>query len=221
VLARSQATVDTALAALAGAPAGSLGLTADVTDEWALRTALEEAVARFGAPEVLVYNAALIRSDAVGELSAAEHLDAWAVNVVGAITAIGWRPDRPSIPTRSPASTGGSTRSPRARGSARCSTPAASRRRRGQVRTPRAERPGDIAAHPERRRHHEVLGAGRCEEAECLSAQPLARGLLVSRHQRADRLCAHLRAGALLAGQLSDGAAELLRLGQPDQEMTS
>jgi NAD(P)-dependent dehydrogenase (short-subunit alcohol dehydrogenase family) len=88
VLARSRATVDTALAAVADTPAESLGLTADVTDEWALRTALDEAVARLGVPDVLVYNAAVIRTDAVGELGAAQHLDAWAVNVVGAITAV-------------------------------------------------------------------------------------------------------------------------------------
>jgi NAD(P)-dependent dehydrogenase (short-subunit alcohol dehydrogenase family) len=88
VLSRSRPTVDAALAALADAPAGSLGLTADVTDEWALRTALDEAVARLGVPDVLVYNAALIQSDRVGDLNAAQHLDAWAVNVVGAITAV-------------------------------------------------------------------------------------------------------------------------------------
>jgi NAD(P)-dependent dehydrogenase (short-subunit alcohol dehydrogenase family) len=88
VLARSRATVDTALGALADAPDQALGLTADVTDEWALRTALDEAVARLGVPDVLVYNAALIQSDMVGDLSAAQHLDAWAVNVVGAITAV-------------------------------------------------------------------------------------------------------------------------------------
>jgi NAD(P)-dependent dehydrogenase (short-subunit alcohol dehydrogenase family) len=86
VLARSRATVDAALVALRGAVA--LGLTADVTDEDALRTALDQAVARFGVPELLVYNAALIQSDAIGELTAAQHLEAWAVNVVGAITAV-------------------------------------------------------------------------------------------------------------------------------------
>jgi NAD(P)-dependent dehydrogenase (short-subunit alcohol dehydrogenase family) len=85
VLARSRATVDGALATLGDE---TLGLTADVTDEAALRAALDEAVARFGVPEVLVYNAALIQSDSVGELTAAEHLEAWAVNVVGAITAV-------------------------------------------------------------------------------------------------------------------------------------
>jgi NAD(P)-dependent dehydrogenase (short-subunit alcohol dehydrogenase family) len=88
VLARSRATVDGALAALADAPAGTLGLTADVTDEVALRAALDQAVARFGVPDVLVYNAALIQRDRVGDLSAAQHLEAWAVNVVGAITAV-------------------------------------------------------------------------------------------------------------------------------------
>jgi NAD(P)-dependent dehydrogenase (short-subunit alcohol dehydrogenase family) len=88
VLARSQLTVDAALGALDDAPVQTLGLTVDVTDEARLRAALDQAVDRFGVPEVLVYNAALIQSDALGELTARQHLDAWAVNVVGAITAI-------------------------------------------------------------------------------------------------------------------------------------
>jgi NAD(P)-dependent dehydrogenase (short-subunit alcohol dehydrogenase family) len=88
VLARSQLTVDTALGALDDAPAETLGVTVDVTDEVGLRAGLDEAVDRFGIPEVLVYNAALIQSDVLGELTARQHLDAWAVNVVGAITAI-------------------------------------------------------------------------------------------------------------------------------------
>ena len=88
VLARSPLTVDTALAALDDIPAETLGLTVDVTDEAALRAALDEAVDRFGVPEVLVYNAALIQSDVLGELTARQQLDAWAVNVVGAISAI-------------------------------------------------------------------------------------------------------------------------------------
>jgi NAD(P)-dependent dehydrogenase (short-subunit alcohol dehydrogenase family) len=88
VLARSASTVDAALASLAGVDTETVGLTADVTDEPALRAALDDVVDRLGVPEVLVYNAALIQSDAVGELTAGEHLDAWAVNVVGAITAV-------------------------------------------------------------------------------------------------------------------------------------
>jgi NAD(P)-dependent dehydrogenase (short-subunit alcohol dehydrogenase family) len=34
----------------------------------------------------MVYNAAIVQADDLGELSTHEHLDAWAVNVVGAIT---------------------------------------------------------------------------------------------------------------------------------------
>jgi NAD(P)-dependent dehydrogenase (short-subunit alcohol dehydrogenase family) len=36
---------------------------------------------------VVVYNAAIIRADAPGELPAGEQLHAWAVNVIGALTA--------------------------------------------------------------------------------------------------------------------------------------
>jgi NAD(P)-dependent dehydrogenase (short-subunit alcohol dehydrogenase family) len=85
-IARSPATVDDALATIASGNA--LGLTADVTDEEALRTALDHLVERNGVPSVLVYNAALIQRDRFGELSARQHLDAYAVNVVGAITAV-------------------------------------------------------------------------------------------------------------------------------------
>jgi NAD(P)-dependent dehydrogenase (short-subunit alcohol dehydrogenase family) len=86
VIARSESTVDAVLAAMTDGDA--LGVTADVTDEAGLRTALDEIVARFGPPELLVYNAALIRQDRIGELTARQQLDAWAVNVVGAITAV-------------------------------------------------------------------------------------------------------------------------------------
>ncbi|MGO4749181.1 SDR family NAD(P)-dependent oxidoreductase, partial [Streptomyces sp. 2MCAF27] len=55
--------------------------------EHALRTALDTAIEEFGLPDVVVYNAAIIQSDSLGELSVSAHLDAWAVNVVGAINA--------------------------------------------------------------------------------------------------------------------------------------
>ena len=86
IIARREATVDAVLEALSDADA--LGVTADVTDESGLRTALDEIIDRFGVPKLLVYNAALIRQDTIGELTAREQLDAWAVNVVGAITAV-------------------------------------------------------------------------------------------------------------------------------------
>ncbi len=64
-----------------------LPLEADVTDEDALRSAIDRSVDEFGVPDVVVYNAALIRRDAPGEMTAQQHLDAYAVNVVGALTA--------------------------------------------------------------------------------------------------------------------------------------
>lgn len=87
VIARSEATVAAATTALGDAGVPTLGVTADAADEPALRGALDRIVERFGVPDVLVYNAAVIQADAVGELTAGQQLDAWAVNVVGAITA--------------------------------------------------------------------------------------------------------------------------------------
>jgi NAD(P)-dependent dehydrogenase (short-subunit alcohol dehydrogenase family) len=60
---------------------------ASATDESELRTALDTSLTEFGPPDLLVYNAALLRRDAPGELSSAQLLDAYAVNVVGAMTA--------------------------------------------------------------------------------------------------------------------------------------
>ena len=82
VVARSRSTVDAVLAEVPGA----LGVTADATDEPGLRAALDELTGTLGTPDTVVYNAAIIRSDGIGDLSAAEHLDSYAVNVVGAIT---------------------------------------------------------------------------------------------------------------------------------------
>jgi NAD(P)-dependent dehydrogenase (short-subunit alcohol dehydrogenase family) len=64
-----------------------LPLRADVTDEDALRSAIDRSVEEFGVPDIVVYNAALIRSDALGDLTAKQYADAYAVNVVGALTA--------------------------------------------------------------------------------------------------------------------------------------
>jgi len=83
LIARSETTVK---AVADGIPGDVLALTADSTDEVGLRAALDRVVDEYGVPEVVVYNAALIQPDAVGDLTARQHLDAWAVNVVGAIT---------------------------------------------------------------------------------------------------------------------------------------
>ncbi len=74
-----------ATAAELGGPA--VPLTADVTNETALRSALDAAIDELGVPDAVVYNAAVIQQDAPGRLSARGQLDAWAVNVVGALTA--------------------------------------------------------------------------------------------------------------------------------------
>ncbi|MFC5750910.1 SDR family NAD(P)-dependent oxidoreductase [Actinomadura rugatobispora] len=87
VVARSAATVEAVAADIERAGGRALALTADVTDEAGLRAALDAAASAFGPPEAVVYNAAVIRPDAPGELSVREHQAAWAVNVVGAVNA--------------------------------------------------------------------------------------------------------------------------------------
>ncbi|MGY6653005.1 SDR family NAD(P)-dependent oxidoreductase [Amycolatopsis sp. TRM77291] len=82
VVTRSAATLEPLAAELGTV----LALTADVTDEKSLRSALDTAAREHGEPDVVVYNAAIIQADAPGELSVERHLAAWSVNVVGAIT---------------------------------------------------------------------------------------------------------------------------------------
>ena len=84
LIARSDATVKSAAAEFGSADV--LPVTADVTDERVLRAALDRIVEAYGVPDVVVYNAAMIRSDRIGDLTAQQQLDAFAVNVVGAIT---------------------------------------------------------------------------------------------------------------------------------------
>ncbi|MFG1701638.1 SDR family NAD(P)-dependent oxidoreductase [Nonomuraea sp. M3C6] len=66
---------------------GVLAYTADSGDETQLRAALDAAGAELGTPDVVVYNAAIIRPDTPGEATVRAHLEAWAVNVVGALVA--------------------------------------------------------------------------------------------------------------------------------------
>jgi NAD(P)-dependent dehydrogenase (short-subunit alcohol dehydrogenase family) len=87
VLARTEQTVRGAAEALAPSGVPVVPLVADSTDEPALRAALDVAAEKLGPPDVVVYNAAVIQPDAPGELSVQGHMQRWAVNVVGAITA--------------------------------------------------------------------------------------------------------------------------------------
>ncbi|MUN37392.1 SDR family NAD(P)-dependent oxidoreductase [Actinomadura litoris] len=89
LIARSEETLRGAADGVAPSGVPVLTSAADGTDEDALRAALDRAVAEFGVPDVVVYNAALVRPDAPGELSARAQADAWAINVVGALTAAG------------------------------------------------------------------------------------------------------------------------------------
>lgn len=86
LLSRTSETLKPVTESVTGIGAPALPLTADATDETSLRTALDTAATELGPPDVVVYNAAIIQADAPGELSVRGHLDAWAVNVVGAAT---------------------------------------------------------------------------------------------------------------------------------------
>jgi short-subunit dehydrogenase len=87
LIARRTATVQAVQRTLDRYGVATVCLTADSGDETSLRTALDAAVGELGVPQSVVYNAAIIQRDAPGELSVQRHLDAWAVNVVGALTA--------------------------------------------------------------------------------------------------------------------------------------
>lgn len=87
LIARSVATVEGVAEAVEPFGVPIMSLTADCTDEVALRSVLDAASNELGAPEVAVYNAAIIQADTFGQLSSRGHLDAWAVNVIGALTA--------------------------------------------------------------------------------------------------------------------------------------
>jgi NAD(P)-dependent dehydrogenase (short-subunit alcohol dehydrogenase family) len=87
LIARSAATVEGVAEAVSPLGVPVVSLTADCSDEAALRSALNAASAEFGTPDVVVYNAAIIQADTIGQLSTRAHLDAWVVNVVGALTA--------------------------------------------------------------------------------------------------------------------------------------
>ena len=87
LLARSEATVETARQALADTGVPVHAGVADATDGPGLRSALDAYVEALGVPDVVVYNAALIRADSLDDLDTRSQLDAWSVNVVGAMTA--------------------------------------------------------------------------------------------------------------------------------------
>jgi NAD(P)-dependent dehydrogenase (short-subunit alcohol dehydrogenase family) len=87
LVARTEASIDATRQALAGTGAAVAGATADAGQDDQLTAALDAITWQLGAPEALVYNAGLIRHDRPGELSREQHVTAYAINVLGAMTA--------------------------------------------------------------------------------------------------------------------------------------
>ncbi|MGW1997730.1 SDR family NAD(P)-dependent oxidoreductase [Embleya sp. NPDC001921] len=87
LVARTRASLDTVAASIADHDVPVTRWSADVADESALRAAIDAAIDAMGSPDVVVYNAAIIRSDTPGQLTTLEHGRTWAVNVLGALTA--------------------------------------------------------------------------------------------------------------------------------------
>ena len=87
LVARTEASIDATRQALAGTGVAVAGATADAGQDDQLTAALDAVTGQLGPPEVLVYNAGLIRHDRPGELSRQQHVTAYAINVLGAMTA--------------------------------------------------------------------------------------------------------------------------------------
>ncbi|MEU8109177.1 SDR family NAD(P)-dependent oxidoreductase [Nonomuraea muscovyensis] len=87
LIARGDRTLRAAAEAVRSHEVPVVTAAADSTDQDALGAALDKAVQEHGVPDVVVYNAAIIQADAPGELSVRGHMEAWAVNVIGALNA--------------------------------------------------------------------------------------------------------------------------------------
>ncbi|MDP3890135.1 SDR family NAD(P)-dependent oxidoreductase [Nocardioides sp.] len=87
LLSRTTASLDAAQRALRAAGVERVATSAaDAGSELGLRSGLDRLLDSLGVPEVVVYNAGLIRFDRPGELDHAGHQAAYAVNVLGALT---------------------------------------------------------------------------------------------------------------------------------------
>ncbi|MGW7276166.1 SDR family NAD(P)-dependent oxidoreductase [Streptomyces sp. NPDC054864] len=87
LVARTKETVAAAAESIGSLGVRAVPLVADAADETALNAALDAAVGELGEPDIVVYNAAVIRPDTIGELSHRDHSGTYAVNVLGALTA--------------------------------------------------------------------------------------------------------------------------------------
>ena len=87
LIARTGATLDAARAAVAATGVKVIGATADAARDDQLTAALDALSGQIGVPAALIYNAGLIQRDRPGELSRERHVAAYAINVLGAMTA--------------------------------------------------------------------------------------------------------------------------------------
>jgi short-subunit dehydrogenase len=87
LVARTEASIDATREALAATNVAVAGATADAGQDDQLTAALDILTWQLGVPSALIYNAGLIRHDRPGELSREQYLTAYAVNVLGAMTA--------------------------------------------------------------------------------------------------------------------------------------
>ncbi|MFG2594192.1 SDR family oxidoreductase [Streptomyces sp. NPDC048438] len=84
LLARDTAKLDTYTAELASTGQNVRGFSADASDPAGLRAALQTSMTELGAPDVLVYNAGVLRADAPLGGEDQDWADVMAVNVLGA-----------------------------------------------------------------------------------------------------------------------------------------
>jgi NAD(P)-dependent dehydrogenase (short-subunit alcohol dehydrogenase family) len=87
LVARTATTMTPAADRIRPLGVATLCLTADAADEDALAAGLASAVDTLGAPQAVVYNAAVIRADSVEDLNLSDLLATWATNVGGAVIA--------------------------------------------------------------------------------------------------------------------------------------
>ncbi|MEO5314723.1 SDR family NAD(P)-dependent oxidoreductase [Pseudarthrobacter sp. CC12] len=87
LIARKQKTLDPIIAELSSTGCEVVGELADAGDEQQLTRAIARIEQQHGIPDVLVYNAAVVRMDEPGELDRKELLSTWETNVLGGMTA--------------------------------------------------------------------------------------------------------------------------------------
>ena len=86
LIARRDETLDAVAAELRPLGVPVTTRRADAGDPDGLAAAIAQVIDERGVPDVVVYNAGLIRADAPGDLTPAQQTQAWSINVLGALT---------------------------------------------------------------------------------------------------------------------------------------